>query len=292
MAYNKTEIFFFQKPENYYRQDFVRKIRAEKNGFEYLTLYEEMLTESLNKNGVLANFFGDEMIPYSTKELAIIFNHKESIIKNGLDIFQKYKIIEKKDDGSYFIPDALEYTKRTTVGAEDKKNKRKNKKDEEEKADICLQDSEDICPTYIEQETNIKKEIEINNNNNNINNDINTNIQLDNQYDDAIKEIIDYLNMKSNKKFTTKNDFANKWIIELLESNYTINDFKKVIDNKVNEWVDDPDNRKYLRPGTLFNPNNFTKFLSGNYSKNEKASFDDVMEDYLNGEKTDNRISI
>ena len=80
MAYNKTEIFFFQKPENYYRQDFVRKIRAEKNGFEYLTLYEEMFTESLNKNGVLANFFGDEMIPYSTKELAIIFNHKESII--------------------------------------------------------------------------------------------------------------------------------------------------------------------------------------------------------------------
>ena len=98
--------------------------------------------------------------------------------------------------------------------------------------------------------------------------------------------------MKSNKKFTTKNDFANKWIIELLESNYTINDFKKVIDNKVNEWVDDPDNRKYLRPGTLFNPNNFSKFLSGNYSKKVKVSFDDVMEDYLNGEETDNRISI
>lgn len=288
MAYNKTEIFFFQKPENYYRQDFVRKIRAEKNGFEYLTLYEEMLTESLNKDGVLANFFGDEMIPYSTKELATIFNHKESIIKNGLDIFQKYKIIEKKDDGSYFILDALEYTKRTTVGAEDKKNKRKNKKDEEEKADICLQDGEDICHTYIEQETNIKKEIEVNNN---INNDINTNIQLDNQNDESIKEIIDYLNIKSNKKFTTKNDFANKWIIELLESGYTINDFKKVIDKKVNEWVDDPDNRKYLRPGTLFNPNNFSKFLSGNYSKKEKASFDDVMEDYLNGEETDSNIS-
>lgn len=56
MAYNKTEIFFFQKPENYYRQDFVRKIRAEKNGYEYLTLYEELLIESLNKDGVLANF--------------------------------------------------------------------------------------------------------------------------------------------------------------------------------------------------------------------------------------------
>ena len=52
MAYNKKVMFFFQKPENYYRQDFVRKIRAEKNGFEYLTLYEELLIESLNKDGV------------------------------------------------------------------------------------------------------------------------------------------------------------------------------------------------------------------------------------------------
>ena len=49
MAYNKTVMFFFQKPENYYRQDFVRKIRAEKNGYEYLTLYEELLIESLKQ---------------------------------------------------------------------------------------------------------------------------------------------------------------------------------------------------------------------------------------------------
>ena len=62
MAYNKTVMFFFQKPENYYRQDFVRKIRAEKNGYEYLTLYEELLIESLNKDGVLANFFDDKIV--------------------------------------------------------------------------------------------------------------------------------------------------------------------------------------------------------------------------------------
>lgn len=62
MAYNKTVMFFFQKPENYYRQDFARKIRAEKNGYEYLTLYEELLIESLNKDGVLANFFDDKIV--------------------------------------------------------------------------------------------------------------------------------------------------------------------------------------------------------------------------------------
>ena len=290
MAYNKTVMFFFQKPENYYRQDFVRKIRAEKNGFEYLTLYEELLIESLNKDGVLANFFDDKIVPYTTKELSIIFNHRESIIKNGLEIFQKYKIIEKKEDGSYFIPDALKYTKRTTVGAENKKKQRNNKKDKEEVEDICPPSDEDICPTYIEQETNIKKEIEINNKINNL--DSETNIQLNNKYNSIIEEIINYLNIKSNKNFTTNNDFVTNWIIELLDSGYTIDDFNKVIDNKYDEWGNDPEKRKYLRPGTLFNPKNFNKYLIGNSSKKDKASFEDVMDDYLNGKESDSKASI
>lgn len=290
MAYNKTVMFFFQKPENYYRKDFVRKIRAEKNGFEYLTLYEELLIESLNKDGVLANFFDDKIVPYTTKELSIIFNHRESIIKNGLEIFQKYKIIEKKEDGSYFIPDALKYTKRTTVGAENKKKQRNNKKDKEEVEDICPPSDEDICPTYIEQETNIKEEIEINNNSNNSYS--NTNIQLNNKYNSTIEEIINYLNIKSNKNFTTNNDFITNWIIELLDSGYTIDDFKKVIDNKSDEWRNDPEKRKYLRPGTLFNPKNFNKYLIGNNSKKDKASFEDVMDDYLNGKESDSKASI
>lgn len=106
-----------------------------------------------------------------------------------------------------------------------------------------------------------------------------------------IEEIINYLNIKSNKNFTYNNDFVNKWVIELLENGYTIDDFKKVIDNKVNEWGNDVNKRKFLRPGTLFNPKNFSKYLNGNYSRNSNDSFDDVMEDYLNEEETDNRVS-
>ena len=289
MAYNKKEMFFFQKPEYYYRQDFVRKIRAEKNGFEYLTLYEEMITESLNKDGILANFFDDEMIPYTTKELALILGHKESIIKKGIEILQKYKVIEKKEDGSYFIPAVLQLTKRTTVGAQNKKKQRDNKKDKEEVEDFCPPSEEDICLTDIEQDTNIEKEIEINNNINNL--DSETNIQLNNEYNSIIEEIINYLNIKSNKNFTTNNKFVNDWIIELLESKYTIDDFKKVIDNMVNEWGNNPEKRKYLRPGTLFNPKNFNKYLIRNYSRIENNSFDNVMEDYLNGEEADSNIS-
>ena len=82
------------------------------------------------------------------------------------------------------------------------------------------------------------------------------------------------------------------WIIELLDSGYTIDDFKKVIDNKSDEWGNDHEKRKYLRPGTLFNPKNFNKYLIGNNSKKDKASFEDVMDDYLNGKESDSKASI
>lgn len=279
MAYNKTSIFYFLKPENYYRQDFVRKIRTMKNGYEYLTLYEELLIESLNKDGILANIFNGEIIPYSTKELATIFSHRESIVKNALEIFQECNIIIKYEDGVYFIPGALEYTKRTTVGAEDKKNKRKKQKEEEKNADICLHTNEEKCPTYIEQDTNTNNNIEKEKNNNSY---LNTIKQLNNKYESSIKEIIEYLNKKSNKKFTTNKEFVKQWIIELFEDNYTIEDFKKVIDNKTEDWANDPENRKFLRPGTLFNPKNFNKYLSGNFKKKDSNSFDDAMSNYLN----------
>ena len=159
MSYNKTELFFFLKPENFYRQDFVRAIRNTKNGYEYLTLYEELLIESLNKDGILANCFGEEIVPYTTEEIATIFQHKPIIVKEGLEILEKYKVIEKKEKGIYFFPDALEYTKRQTIGAQKKKEQRENKR---EKMDKCPSSDDKECPTDIDT----KKEIKLKRNNN------------------------------------------------------------------------------------------------------------------------------
>ena len=57
-----------------------------------------------------------------------------------------------------------------------------------------------------------------------------------------------------------------------MDSGYTKDDFKKVIDNKVDEWGNDPEKRKYLRPGTLFNPKNSNKHLIGISSKKDKGT--------------------
>lgn len=65
------------------------------------------------------------------------------------------------------------------------------------------------------------------------------------------RDVIDYLNQRTGKNYksTTK---KNQTVIRArTDEGFTIDDFKKVIDNKVAEW-NGTDMAKYLRPETLF----------------------------------------
>ena len=71
------------------------------------------------------------------------------------------------------------------------------------------------------------------------------------------KEIIDYLNEKANRQFKVveshKRHIRARW-----NEGYRLEDFKKVVDNKTQEWLNDKKMNQYLRPQTLFG----TKFDS------------------------------
>lgn len=77
-----------------------------------------------------------------------------------------------------------------------------------------------------------------------------------------IEEVINYLNEKTEKNFKSNTKNTVDFINGRLNEGYTIEDFKKVIDNKVNDWKDDPINDAYLRPSTLFRPSNFENYLN------------------------------
>ena len=77
-----------------------------------------------------------------------------------------------------------------------------------------------------------------------------------------IKQIIDYLNKKTQSNFKAKTEATKKSIIARLKEGYTVEDFFRVIDAKVKDWSDDPDMREYLRPQTLFRPSNFEAYLN------------------------------
>ena len=93
------------------------------------------------------------------------------------------------------------------------------------------------------------------NNISNINNTNNNNII----YSQVLpyEEIINYLNLKANTHYRHNIKKTQSLISARFNENFTLDDFKRVIDNKVSEWKD-TDMEKYLRPETLFG----TKFES------------------------------
>ena len=75
------------------------------------------------------------------------------------------------------------------------------------------------------------------------------------------KEIIEYLNNKTNKRFNYKSNKTRDLIKARYNEGYLVNDFKKVIDYKCKEWLNNNTMNKYLRPATLFS-NKFDNYIN------------------------------
>lgn len=65
------------------------------------------------------------------------------------------------------------------------------------------------------------------------------------------KEIIDYLNQKTGKQYRHTTAKSKRVIEARWNEDFRLDDFKRVIDNKTNDWLN-TDSDKYLRPETLF----------------------------------------
>lgn len=65
-------------------------------------------------------------------------------------------------------------------------------------------------------------------------------------------KIIDYLNAKTGTKYKSTSTKTQTLIKARFNEKFTEQDFYKVIDNKVADWLNDPKMNKYLRPETLF----------------------------------------
>ncbi len=72
------------------------------------------------------------------------------------------------------------------------------------------------------------------------------------------KEIIDYLNEKTGSQFRNTTKKTQTLIKARFAEGFNLDDFKKVIDTKAAEWLNDSKMSKFLRPETIFG----TKFES------------------------------
>ena len=97
-------------------------------------------------------------------------------------------------------------------------------------------------------------------NNTSINNTSINNIysRADGKNKKLVSEVIDYLNEKAGKSYKPTTQKTISLISARSKEGFTLNDFKKVINTKTQQWKSNADMNKYLRPETLFG----TKFES------------------------------
>ncbi len=76
-------------------------------------------------------------------------------------------------------------------------------------------------------------------------------------------EVIKYLNERAGKSYKDNVPLTLSHIGQRSKEGYGLDDFKLVIDTKVEEWLNDPHYKKYLRPETLFG-NKFDSYLNQN----------------------------
>ena len=91
------------------------------------------------------------------------------------------------------------------------------------------------------------------------------------KHNNYIVEIIDYLNEKAGTRYKPTSKKTKDFVNARLNEGFTVDDFKQVIDNKVNDWTG-TEWEKFLRPETLFS-NKFEGYLNQNIVKPKKEVY-------------------
>ncbi len=178
------------------------------------------------------------------KELPLYYDKPDTVYRHLKDLDKKGLIVYRKEGKN----DLMKLTE---------KGKEWNKK---------LGNKSEKKPEHGNESEKTRNEIRKTSDSNPTNNNINNNNIIDNN---IYSLVIDYFNKKTGKKYRANTKDIQKLIKARIKEEYTIEDFYKVIDNKVKTWLHDKKMIYYLRPKTLFAGDNFQNYL--NESEGENA---------------------
>lgn len=92
-----------------------------------------------------------------------------------------------------------------------------------------------------------------------------------NEYTSSVCEIVDYLNEKTKCSYKANTKATRNHIIARLKEGYSVDDFKKVIRSKTEDWGNDTKMQQYLRPNTLF-ASKFESYLQQALQKEQSST--------------------
>ena len=252
MSDNK-KYYYLRLKDNFFDSDELKILESMKDGYLYSNILLKLYLRSLKNDGKLVV---NERIPYSADMLASVTGHQVGTIKQALSIFKDLGLIDVLDNGAIYMLDIQNFIGKGSSEADRKREYRQRIETDRTNVQTNLRQISEKSPPEIEIE--LEKEIEIKN--------IHSPAKQDNTPKE-VYEIIDYLNLKTGKSYKHTTKKTQSLIKARLNEHFTVDDFKKVIDNMCAKWIGTKW-EEYLRPNTLF-AGRFDDYLNQTPTKSE-----------------------
>lgn len=224
----------------------IRIIESMPEGDTIIVVWFKILMLAGNVNDGGAVYFTKD-IPYTEQMLATLFDRPLTTVQLALSTFEKFGMIEVVNDiiqvsnwERYQNVEGLERVRELTRA-------RVNKYREAKRIGCNVTSNVTVTQsngTDIDIEEDKEKE------NKSILSDKQKKQLADNMTPITL-DVVTYLNEKANTNFKPCTDKTKRCIKARVNEGFTLEDFKKVIDKKVNEWMG-TEFQQYLRPETLF----------------------------------------
>ena len=246
MVTENRRYYWLQLKDDFFNSKEMKLMRKLPGGEEITIIYLKMMLASLAEQGKL---YFEGLAEDLAEELSLIIDEDPEAIRLTLMFLTKKKLLTTSDNYQFNLEQVPEM-----VGSETASTRRSRKHRETQKLLQC--------------NTTATKG----------NGDIDIDIDIDKgqkPQSDVYEEIIKYLNEKTGSHFKPTSKSTQRLINGRLSENYTIEDFKYVIDVKTNEWKDNTKMSKYLTPDTLFNASKFEKYRNQQIPKQQNVQKQD-----------------
>ena len=209
--YNKSKLYFYKLPDSFFERDEIEWFKTQDNGHKKIVVYLELIFRTINKNGILGRIIGDNLFTYSISDLARLVYEDEELVEEELIDFIDIGFIIKREDGTYFIEDALDLTNQS-VSARKKELQRRDKscppeKEKEEEKELDNRDN-------ILESTSRQRQLEV---------------DLDSEESELYCAFLDYCEKKFLRKLSISEQSDLKEIVEI----YDQKEIKLAIDQAV-----------------------------------------------------------
>ncbi|CDQ22613.1 phage replisome organizer N-terminal domain-containing protein [Halobacillus karajensis] len=254
-----SEVKWIKLNTHMFEDEKIKLIEQMPDADTILVIWIKLLSQA-GKTNASGYIFLSENIPYTDEMLATIFNRPLNTVRMALDVFKQFGMIEMDDNNFISVSN---WEKHQNVAGLDKIREQTRQRVAKHREQKKLSQPKEERNVTVTQSNATEEELEL---------------EEEKEKKEKIPyvEIVTYLNDVAGTKYRSSTKKTQSLIKARYNEGFTIDDFKKVIDVKWDEWKNDQKMKKFIRPETLFSPK-FEGYL------NQDMNADDEIDEQFGG---------